>query len=148
MLLVDPVVCVISCRCGGKAFWLASCFCIGCHHLSSPPGKEDQPSKAVLPWNTSYPLAPGLQPVLLRKGILTGFTRRKEEKAQTCGFEEVILGLRQALLTLLFFPVMREGASESNTGHLHPAPRGSIRKMNLWWQSRQGPDGGWRLAPV
>lgn len=95
MLLVDPVVRVILCRCGGMAFWSASPFCVACHHLSFPPGKEDQTSKAVLSWDTSCPLVPGPQPVLLRKGNLTGFTRRKEEKVQTCGFDEVILGLKQ-----------------------------------------------------
>lgn len=54
------------------------------------------------PW---CPLAPGPQPALLRKGNFTGLTRRREEKVQTYGFEEVIPDLKQAL-TLLFSPVM------------------------------------------
>lgn len=61
--------------------------------------------KALLPREPLCPLAPGPQLALLRKGNFTGFTRRREEKGQTYGFEEVIPGLKQAL-TLLFSPVM------------------------------------------
>lgn len=70
----------------------------------SSSGKE---GKVLCPREPMCPLAPGPQLALLRKGNVTGFTRGRDEEVQTYGFEEVILGLKQAL-TLLFSPVMGE----------------------------------------